>query len=165
MSVAAAVIAELTARGLTIAVAESLTGGKLVSALVDVPGASAVVLGGVVAYNTALKATVLGVDAELLAERGAVDADVARQMAAGVREKLAVDGRPADVGIATTGVAGPDPQDGHPVGTVFIGISSGTESSSIALQLVGNREHIRNAVVSESLVQLTKLLGIDSQPR
>ena len=152
------VIAALTARGLTIAVAESLTGGQLVAALIDVPGASKVVLGGVVAYNTALKSSILGVDARLLAERGAVDAEVARQMATGARERLAVDSRPADIGISTTGVAGPDPQDGKPVGTVFLGLATAGGASSVELALSGDRAGIRSAVVSESLVQLTRLI-------
>jgi nicotinamide-nucleotide amidase len=154
----ALVIGECTSRGLTIAVAESLTGGLLVAELIRTPGASAVVVGGVVAYNTAIKQSILGVDAGLLAEKGAVDPDVAMQMATGVRERLAINGRVADIGIATTGVAGPDPQDGQPVGTVFIGIASATGVSSVALHLVGDRDDIRSAVVSESLVQLTKLL-------
>ena len=154
----AEVVALLTARGLTIAVAESLTGGLLVAELIRTPGASAVVNGGVVAYNTALKHSVLGVDAELLAERGAVDPTVAEQMAARVRSALAVNGRAADIGISTTGVAGPDPQDGQPVGTVYLGFAVGTEVSHVALRLSGTRDGIRNAVVSESLVQLTRLL-------
>ena len=156
--VGAKVVALLTARGLTIAVAESLTGGLLVAELIRTPGASAVVNGGVVAYNTALKHSVLGVDAELLAERGAVDPTVAEQMAARVRSALAVNGRAADIGISTTGVAGPDPQDGQPVGTVYLGFAVGTEVSHVALRLSGTRDGIRNAVVSESLVQLTRLL-------
>lgn len=156
--VGARVVALLTARGLTVAVAESLTGGLLVAELIRTPGASAVVNGGVVAYNTALKHSVLGVDAELLATRGAVDPDVAEQMASGVRSALAVDGRAADIGISTTGVAGPEPQDGQPVGTVFLGFAVGTEVSHVALRLSGSRDGIRNAVVSESLVQLTRLL-------
>ncbi|MEK6343503.1 MAG: nicotinamide-nucleotide amidohydrolase family protein, partial [Curtobacterium sp.] len=82
----------MTARSETVAVAESLTGGLVVATLVGVPGASAVVRGGVVAYATPVKASVLGVDAALLAARGAVDPEVARQMAAGVRSALSVDG-------------------------------------------------------------------------
>ena len=84
------------------------------------PGASAVVRGSVVAYATELKAQVLGVDADLLAAGGAVQAEVARQMATGVCRVLG-----ADVGVATTGVAGPDPQDGQPVGTVFVAVALG----------------------------------------
>jgi nicotinamide-nucleotide amidase len=151
---ARAVVAELTARGATVAVAESLTGGLVVSELVGVPGASAVVRGGVVAYATPVKATVLGVDADLLAERGAVDPEVARQMASGVRIALAVDGVPATWGISTTGVAGPDAQDGKPVGTVFIGIADGSGAEAIELHLDGDRSAIRAAVVSELLTRL-----------
>jgi len=156
--VGARVVALLTARGITVAVAESLTGGLLVAELIRTPGASAVVNGGVVAYNTALKHSVLGVDADLLRARGAVDPDVAEQMASGVRSALAVDGRAADIGISTTGVAGPEPQDGQPVGTVYLGFAVGNEVSHVALRLSGSRDGIRNAVVSESLVQLTRLL-------
>jgi nicotinamide-nucleotide amidase len=152
------IVTRCTQRGLTIAVAESLTGGLLAASLVAVPGASAVLLGGVVAYNTALKATLLGVDAGLLAEKGAVDPDVAIQMAVGVRERLAVDGRAATIGIATTGVAGPDPQDGQPVGAVFLGLAIESRAFSVPLLLSGSRDDIRSAVVSESLVQLTKLI-------
>ena len=154
----AEVVALLIERGLTIAVAESLTGGLLVAELIRTPGASAVVLGGVVAYNTALKHSVLGVDAELLAARGAVDPEVAQQMATGVRSALAVGGRPADIGISTTGVAGPDPQDGQPVGTVYLGFAVGTDVANVALQLSGSRDGIRNAVVSESLTELARQL-------
>jgi nicotinamide-nucleotide amidase len=154
----AAIIAECTRRGLTIAVAESLTGGLLVAELIATPGASAVVSGGIVAYNTELKHTVLGVEASLLAAHGPVDPDVAREMAIGVRSRLAVGGVAASIGIATTGVAGPDPQDGQPVGTVYIGIASEAGVESIRLFLSGSRADIRTAVVSESLVQLTRLL-------
>lgn len=160
--VARALVAELTARGETVAVAESLTGGLVVAELVGVPGASAVVRGGVVAYATPVKATVLGVDAELLAERGAVDPEVARQMAAGVRIALAVDGVPATWGISTTGVAGPDPQDGQPVGTVFVGIASAAGAEAVELHLDGDRGAIRRAVVSELLARLrSRLQGVE----
>lgn len=152
------IVQRCTARGFTIAVAESLTGGLLVASLVDVAGASAVLNGGVVAYNTALKRTILGVDAALLAEKGAVDPDVAKQMATGVRQRLAIDGTPATIGIATTGVAGPDPQDGHPVGTVFLGLAVEGRVVAVPLLLSGSRDEIRSAVVYESLLQLTKLI-------
>ncbi|QNE46549.1 nicotinamide-nucleotide amidohydrolase family protein [Glaciihabitans sp. INWT7] len=152
--VAAEVVAILIERGLTIAVAESLTGGLLVSALVDVPGASAAVLGGVVAYNTAIKHSVLGVDAGLLAEHGPVDPEVARQMADRVRTVLAVGGAKADIGLSTTGVAGPGPQDGHPAGTVYLGFAIGEDVSSLRLELGGDRGAIRDQTVSESLARL-----------
>jgi nicotinamide-nucleotide amidase len=112
----------------------------------------------VVAYNTALKRSLLGVDARLLAEHGAVHPDVAGQMASGVRIACAVEGVPAAIGIATTGVAGPDPQDGQPVGTVFVGISSDAGTSILSLRLEGSRQAIREAVIFESLAQLKKIL-------
>ena len=149
--VAAEVVAILIERGLTIAVAESLTGGLLVAELIGVPGASATVLGGVVAYNTGLKHSILGVDAELLAEHGPVHAEVARQMADRVRMVLAVDGVPADIGVSTTGVAGPGPQGGHPAGTVHLGFAIGDGVSSLRLELGGERGAIRDRSVSESL--------------
>nr|WP_253376306.1 nicotinamide-nucleotide amidohydrolase family protein [Okibacterium sp. HSC-33S16] len=140
-------IAELAAAGLTVAVAESLTGGLLAAELIRPAGASAVVLGGVVAYATELKHNVLGVDADLLATHGPVDPDVARQMAAGVRRALAVDGREADIGVATTGVAGPDPQGGKQPGTVFVGVSSAAGERAIELRLSGDRMAIRTGTV------------------
>jgi nicotinamide-nucleotide amidase len=152
------VVGALIERGLTIAVAESLTGGMLVSELIATPGASAAVVGGVVAYDTRLKHTVLGVDAGLLAEAGAVDPRVAEQMADRVRRVLAVDGQPSDVGISTTGVAGPDSQDGKPVGTVYVGLAVGERVLSFELTLTGSRAAIRSATVTEALVQLHTLL-------
>jgi nicotinamide-nucleotide amidase len=158
-SATADVLAALAARGLTIAVAESLTGGMLISELVDVPGASLTVLGGIVAYNTHLKATVLGVDAATLATHGAVHPDVALGMAVGVRRALAVDGYDAAIGIATTGVAGPDLQDGHPVGTAFIALSSAEETRVVELHITGDRQAIRKQVVSESIVLLEEYVA------
>jgi nicotinamide-nucleotide amidase len=114
---------------------------------------------GVVAYHTALKHSVLGVDAELLAEHGPVHPEVARQMATGVRLALAVDGVPADIGLSTTGVAGPGPQDGHPAGTVYIGLAIGDAVSSLRLELGGDRGAIRTQTVSESLERLRTALA------
>ncbi len=153
------VIAALRDRGLTVAVAESLTGGLVTAELVSVPGASAVVLGGVVAYDTELKHTVLGVDAGLLAEHGPVHPEVAEQMADRVRSVLAVGGRPADVGLATTGVAGPDSQGGHPPGTVYLGIAVGGSVRSLRLSLTGDRSAIRERTVHELLAELERALG------
>jgi nicotinamide-nucleotide amidase len=157
-SAAKELVAELVLRGLSIGVAESLTGGLLVAEFVAVPGASAVVRGGVVAYNSALKHSLLGVDAGLLAEHGAVHPDVAARMAEGVRLATAVDGAPADIGLSTTGVAGPEPQDGQPVGTAYIAVASRQGTSVRALALSGSREAIRRQVVSESLRQLGEVL-------
>ncbi|PWB96399.1 damage-inducible protein CinA [Salinibacterium hongtaonis] len=138
---------ELFERRLTVAVAESLTGGAVVARLIDVPGASAAVLGGIVAYNTELKHSLLGVDSAVLNVHGPVHPDVAAQMASRVREVLAVGGQAADIGISTTGVAGPNPQHGHPPGTVFVGIAIGADVRVIALDLVGDRASIRSQVV------------------
>jgi len=154
------IVAELTRRGERVAVAESLTGGLLTSALVDVPGASAVVSGGVVAYATPLKSLLLGVDAELLATRGAIDRDVASQMAAGVRARLMIEGRPVDIGIATTGAAGPEPQDGHAPGTVWLGYADATGASAELLQLAGDRDAIRRSAVEAALALLAARLGV-----
>lgn len=107
----------LRAAGQTLAVAESLTGGALTAAVVDVPGASAVLRGGVVAYATDLKARLLGVPADLLEAHGPVHPDVAVAMARGARERL-----DATWGVATTGVAGPEPQGGHPPGEYHVAV-------------------------------------------
>lgn len=140
---AAVLLDRLAELGWTIAVAESLTGGMIVSSLVDVPGASRVVRGGVVAYATDVKNSVLGVDPALLEAHGAVHPRVARQMARGVREVLGRDGTPADVGIATTGVAGPDEQDEQPVGTVHIAVSTPLGTRVDSLVISGDRDRIR----------------------
>ena len=156
----AALIRHLTARGLTIAVAESLTGGLLAAELIRPAGASAVVAGGVVAYHTDVKHSVLGVDAALLAEHGAVHPLVAEQMAAGARTVLSVDGRPADIGVSTTGVAGPDPQDGRAPGTVFLGLSMAGGTRSLGLTLTGDRDTIRRDTVAAAVDFLTAITGV-----
>nr|WP_188742962.1 CinA family protein [Agromyces bauzanensis] len=155
---AEAVIAELTRRGLRIAVAESLTGGLVMAELTRIPGASVVVNGGVVAYDTDVKRSLLGVSAGLLEREGAVHPEVARQMADRVRHVLAVDGRPADLGIATTGVAGPTDQDGKPAGTVYLGVAIGDDVEAIALDLHGDRAEIRAATVRAAIGALLERL-------
>ncbi len=155
----ARVIRMFTERGLTVAAAESLTGGELTAELTSVPGASAVVLGGAVVYATALKHSLLGVDADLLAAEGPVHPEVARQLADGVRLRLAVDGRPADIGLSTTGVAGPDPQGGRAVGTVFVGIASPSGTRVIELSLSGDRAGIRRQVVERVIDEVEATLG------
>ncbi len=147
---AVAVLEALGRRGWSIAAAESLTGGRVTATLVDVPGASAHVRGGIVAYATDLKATALGVDPGLLAERGPVDPDVAVAMAQGVRRALG-----ADVGLATTGVAGPDPQDGMPVGTVHIAVVTPDGVAASSLALSGTRDEIRTRTV-QSVLELAR---------
>ncbi|MGW4034316.1 CinA family protein [Streptomyces sp. NPDC004838] len=151
MITAARILELLAERGQTLAVAESLTGGLVAAELTAVPGASAAFRGSVTAYATALKRDVLGVDGTLLAERGAVDPEVAKQMAAGVRALLG-----AAWGIATTGVAGPEPQDGHAVGTVFVAVSGPYGGEKVvALRLNGGRAEIRRESVRSVLELLS----------
>lgn len=153
-AVTVALLSALTRRGWTLGTAESLTGGALCAEIVSVPGASAVLLGGVVAYATPVKATVLGVDPELLTAQGPVHPQVALQMADGVRRVVSVDGVAADVGLSTTGIAGPDSPDGQPVGTVHIGIVTPVGSSTKALHLRGDRDSIRAQTVAAALQAL-----------
>lgn len=137
----------------TIAVAESLTGGMVAAELTAVPGASRSFRGSVTAYATELKHSLLGVDAELLATHGAVNPQVAAQMAAGVRKALG-----ADWGIATTGVAGPTPQDGQPVGTVFVAVAGPESGKTARLRLNGSRAEIRRESVRTVLELLSSEL-------
>lgn len=151
---AAGLVALLTASGQTVAVAESLTGGLVTAALTDVAGASVVLRGGVLAYATDLKARVLGVDEVLLEQVGAVDADVAEQMARGVRSLMG-----ATFGLATTGVAGPAPADGKSVGLVFVAVVGPGSSRVKALSLSGDRSHIRMQSVHAVLALLAEELA------
>lgn len=147
---AEAVVRSLRKADLTVATAESLTGGLVCAALTCVPGASAVVRGGVVLYTTAAKADLGGVATDLLHAQGPVSAEVASAMADGVRRRF-----DAQLGIATTGVAGPDLQDGHPVGTVHVALASASglmlRSYVDADRLTGSRVDIRGATVAAAL--------------
>jgi nicotinamide-nucleotide amidase len=154
---AAQIVGLLTRRRQTVAVAESLTGGLLGAAITTVPGASSVFRGGVIAYATDVKAALLGVSAALLAERGAVDPDVAGAMAAGVRERLG-----AAIGAATTGVAGPDAADGKPPGTVHIAVSTAGGTVVQTLALSGGRDEIRRDTVERSLRLMWSVLWEES---
>lgn len=149
-TLAADLVARLTVAGQTVAVAESLTGGLVAAALTDPAGASLVVRGGVVAYATDLKAGVLGVDEVLLARAGSVDVEVAEQMASGVRSLMG-----ATYGLSTTGVAGPDPVDGKPVGTVYVAVVGPGSSRVSALALSGDRAGIR----AQSVLAVLRLLA------
>lgn len=148
------VVEVLKRRGETLACAESLTGGLVCAAVTDVPGASAVLRGGVVSYATEVKSTVLGLDRSLLARVGAVDADVARQMAKGVCRVVG-----ADWGVATTGVAGPDPQDGASVGTVFVAVAGPGGSKVREHHFDGDRPVVRAAAVRAALDLLRAALA------
>jgi nicotinamide-nucleotide amidase len=147
------VIELLVARGDTVAVAESLTGGLVAAALTSVPGSSAAFRGGIVAYATELKAALLGVPADLLAEHGPVHEAVARAMAEGVRLRLG-----ASYGMATTGVAGPGPADGQPQGTVFVAVSGPGGDVSQGLNLTGDRAAVRADSVRAVLSLLVSAL-------
>ncbi|MGC4942791.1 CinA family protein [Kribbella sp. DT2] len=128
----------LKTREATVATAESLTGGLVGATLTDVPGISAVYRGGVIVYATDLKATLAGVPEDLLAAVGPVHADTARALAAGVRERLG-----ATYGLAATGVAGPDPQDGIEAGTVYVAAAGPHKVAVRKLSLSGDRATIR----------------------
>jgi nicotinamide-nucleotide amidase len=147
-------VSRLQAVGATVAVAESLTGGLLTSALVDVPGASTVLRGGIVAYATDLKASLLDVDAAMLGEVGPVSPDVALAMARGVRDRLG-----AQIGLATTGVAGPDPQGGVPPGVVHLALVGAGHDRGAVLQVGGDRAAVRRSSVRAALE-----LAVDALP-
>lgn len=144
--VAAAALDELRAHGLTLGCAESLTGGLLSAAVVAVPGASDVHRGAVVAYAAEVKAQVLGVDLSLLDAVGTVHPDVAAAMAKGAQRVLR-----CDVALATTGVAGPGPSEGHPAGTVHLACAWGEEVHLRRLDLPGERAEVREASVRGAL--------------
>ena len=154
---------KLKAKKLKLAFGESLTGGLLCAEFVAVPGASDAVLGAIVAYQTRLKSALLGVSSELLAERGAVDPEVALQMADGARSrlssKLLIDIDSA-VGISTTGVAGPDTQDGKPVGLVYVGISGPKGMKVFSHEFSGDRSSIRAQSVQTAVGDLLEYLGV-----
>lgn len=151
------VVQEFIARGATAATAESLTAGLVAATLADVPGASAMLRGGVVCYSSEVKADVLGVSTALLAEAGSVDAGVARQMADGARRVCG-----ADYGVSTTGAAGPEPHDGKPVGTVFVAVSGPTGTTVASYLFGGDRPAIRQAATRAALAGLLEALRADS---
>ena len=143
----------LRAAGATVATAESLTGGRLALAMTDTPGASETFLGGVVTYATELKASVLDVDEQIIAEHGVVSPQCAKAMASGVRALAG-----ATFGLSTTGVAGPTEQEGKPPGTVFVGIAGPGLIEAVALELSGKREHVQERTVREALEALEAVL-------
>jgi nicotinamide-nucleotide amidase len=146
-------------RGVTVATAESLTAGMVAAMLADTPGASAMLQGGVVSYQNSVKAEVLGVPAELLDAVGSVDGQVAAAMADGARRLCR-----ADVGLSTTGVAGPEPHGDKAVGTVFIGVATATRSTSFAYTFEGNRPEIRGQACAAALERLLEVLSSDGYP-
>jgi nicotinamide-nucleotide amidase len=152
--IAVEVVALLVATGQTLATAESLTGGLIGATITAVPGASKAYLGGLITYATELKAGLAGVAADVLAQFGPVSPQTAEAMAAGVRQVTG-----ADWAIAVTGVAGPDPQDGHQPGEVWLGLAGpGGVRSVSRMDLAGSRDQIRSATVSAALAELFKVL-------
>jgi nicotinamide-nucleotide amidase len=154
MSDAATIISQLSDQEATVATAESITGGRLAARITDVPGSSAVYAGGVVSYATAVKVEVLGVPEALVAEHGVVSEACARSMAEGVRALLRT-----SYAVSTTGVAGPDTQDGQPVGTVFIGVAGPDGTEVVQLALEGDRGEIQAAAVGGALSALGAMIG------
>jgi nicotinamide-nucleotide amidase len=157
---AVAALAGLARRAETLATAESLTGGLIGQLLTAVPGASAGYVGGVISYATRLKETLAGVSGETLRTEGPVAAQTAVEMATGVAIRCG-----ADWGLAVTGVAGPDPQDGHPVGQVFVGLAHPVTGwhQVRELRLSGDRVAIRAQTATSALHLLTEVLR--SPPR
>lgn len=150
MTDVAALLARLAARGETVAVAESLTGGLVCASLTEVPGASAVVRGGVVAYAVDVKTSLLDVPADLLDRYGPVHSSTALAMARGVRSRLT-----ATWGVATTGVAGPESHGGRPVGQVHVAVvGPGQWATQRSLVIEGPRERVRGAAVAAALALL-----------
>lgn len=154
------ILAALRATNRKLIFAESLTGGLLIDAFVSVPGASDVVLGSEVTYANELKVALLGVDETVLADKGAVSAEVAIAMAQGVCAvgQASLDLEPGQViAVSTTGNAGPD---GDPIGLVFVAIHDGKKTKAFELHLTGDRAEIRAAAVANSISLLREHLGL-----
>ena len=158
-----ALLAELRQRRWTIGTAESLTGGLVAAAIIDVSGASTSMRGGIVAYDARVKRDLLGVGRELLESHGAVHPQVAEQMAEGVRRALSVDGSPVDVGLSTTGIAGPESPDGQPVGLVYLGVATPYAYVGRRRVYEGTREEIRRQATEDVLILALESLGTPTE--
>lgn len=152
-SLPSVLLERLREQNLTLAVAESVTGGMIDGLLTSVPGASNALRGGVVAYSSEIKHQVLGVPQEVI-DRGVVTDDTAAAMADGVRKLMG-----ASLGLAITGEAGPDPASNAAVGTVFIGISDGKGTSTFEREYFGDREIIRQRAALAAIDLLRRHLG------
>lgn len=151
---AKALVAGLTVRGETVATAESLTAGLLAATLAGVPGASAVLRGGLVTYTVETKIELAGVAPELLEEVGPVAEVTARALAVGAQQRCG-----ATWGVGLTGVAGPEPHGGHPVGTVFLGLAGPVSTDVVRLNFGGTRWEIRLAAVYAAISRLRLLVA------
>lgn len=156
---ARAVVQAFRARGRTLATAESLTGGLLGATITAVPGASTVYRGGLITYATDLKGTLGGVPHDVLARDGAVSEATVRALA-----RTTASSCRADIGIALSGVAGPDPQEGHSAGTVWLGwsTSGGQDAELLALDASRGRDGVRDQAVEAALRCLVRLVGADA---
>ncbi|CAM3826323.1 CinA family protein [Tsukamurella ocularis] len=156
---AARLVAALVERGETVASAESLTAGLFAATVADVPGASAVLRGGLIVYATDLKASLAGVPPGELERNGPVHPDTARALARGARTRCG-----ADWGVGLTGVAGPTEQDGVPVGTVHMGISGPSGTTVSTLRLDGDRATVRRGAVRAALRELAARVSANREP-
>ncbi|WP_328397421.1 CinA family protein [Nocardia sp. NBC_00416] len=159
-TVAADLVTALRLRGQTMATAESLTAGLVAATIAGVPGASVVLRGGLVVYATDLKHRLAGVDEQVLATEGPVAASTAQQLAVGARTCCG-----ADWGVALTGVAGPDPQDGIDVGTVFLGLAGPRHTEVMRLKLTGDRWNIRFTATQTAVQELLRCVRSESPTR
>ena len=150
---AAGVVARLKKAGATLVTAESITAGGLAEAITEVPGASEVFLGGLIAYSDAMKTTVLSVPKRLITKHTAVSEEMAIAMAENAREITK-----ATYAIATTGVAGPGSAYGQKPGTVWIAIASKKSSQAIALDVAGDRQTVRNATITSAIAAFERIL-------
>ena len=151
---AARVHRALLDRGETVAAAESLTAGLFCATLASVPGASSTLRGGAVVYATDLKAVLAGVPEDLLAAHGPVSPETAAALAEGIRARCA-----ATWGVGLTGVAGPDPVDGHGPGRVYLGIADGRRTDVAQLDLPGDRQAVRAGAVTAAFERLVARVG------
>lgn len=149
----------LRERGATLATAESLTGGLVAGRLTDVAGSSETFVGGLVAYATDLKVSLLGVPPAVVERYGVVSAECARAMAEGARRATG-----ATYAVSTTGVAGPGAQDGVPAGTVHVAVSGPHGTTAVALELTGDRATVRERTCTEALSVLSAILGEEETP-
>jgi nicotinamide-nucleotide amidase len=143
----------LADRHATLATAESLTCGLIAATLSQVPGASRVLRGGLAAYATDVKVRVLGVDPKLVERHGVISAECAEAMAARATSVFS-----SDWAVASTGVAGPDPQEGHEPGTVFIAVAGPGIMRTETLDLLGAREELRVTTVERALLLLVQMV-------
>ena len=150
-------VERMVTRGMTLSVAESLTGGLVLAALTDVPGSSAAVLGGVIAYSDTVKVDLLRVDAADLVRHSAVSEPVARQMAEGCRARFGT-----TVALSTTGEAGPTSATGAPVGTHVVALATAAATRTKSFHVSGDRGAVRRAAVVNALGLLADVLATDA---